>query len=117
VTPCTSASKRRAAWPAGGSSKRFSVWRRRESKAAPGTHFRNFHASVHLRKLRTRRVAFPAYAIAYRYRHRLYRTVISGQDPACVIGDAPRSLGKILVIGLTIAATAAAAIGFLFWLL
>jgi hypothetical protein len=79
---------------------------------APGTRFRNFHASIHLRGLQTRRLAFPAYAIAYRYRGRLYRTVISGQDRACVIGEAPRSAAKLLLIAaLILAGFAAAAIG------
>jgi hypothetical protein len=79
---------------------------------APGTRFRNFHAAIHLRGLRTRRVAFPAYAIAYRYRNRLYRTVISGQDPACVIGHTPISLIKPgLLVALILAGFAAVTIG------
>jgi hypothetical protein len=79
---------------------------------APGTRFRNFHASIHLRGLRTRRFAFPAYAIAYRYRGRLYRTVISGQDPGCVMGQAPRSVAKIILVAAAIlAGLAAVAIG------
>jgi hypothetical protein len=78
---------------------------RTKSHEAPGTRFRNFHASIALRGLRTRRVAFPAYAIAYRYRSRLYRTVISGQDPACVMGHTPISLIKLgLLVGLILAA-------------
>ena len=47
---------------------------------------------------------------------RLYRTVISGQDPACVIGQAPLSLAKMLllialVFALILAGLAAVAIG------
>ena len=34
--------------------------------------------------------------MAYRYRGRLFRTVISGQDAACILGRAPYSLWKIL---------------------
>lgn len=75
----------------------------------PGSRCRNLHASVHLRRLVTRRVALPAYVIAYRYRGKLYRTVISGQDRECVIGEAPRSLGKLLLV----AALAVLAIGIL----
>jgi hypothetical protein len=83
-----------------------------KSHEAPGTRFRSFHAAIHLRGLRTRRFAFPAYAIAYRYRGRLYRTVISGQDPACVIGEAPRSIAKTMLIAAVIlAGLAAIAIG------
>jgi hypothetical protein len=79
---------------------------------APGARFRNFHASIQLRGLRTRRVAFPAYAIAYRYRSRLYRTVISGQDPACVIGQTPISVLKVaLLVALILAGFAVAMVG------
>jgi hypothetical protein len=83
-----------------------------QSGQAPGTRFRHVHAAVHLRNLRTRRVAFPAYALAYRYRGRLWRTVISGQEPSCVIGEVPRSTAKVLlVLAVIIAGLAAAAIG------
>jgi hypothetical protein len=34
--------------------------------------------------------------IAYRYRGSSHRVVLSGQDPACVIGSAPYSVTKIL---------------------
>ena len=64
----------------------------------PGSRFRNLQASIHLRRLATQRAGFPAYVIGYRYRGRLYRTVISGQDATCVIGEAPRSLGKLLLV-------------------
>ena len=83
-----------------------------KGQEAPGTRFRNFHASIQLRGLRTRRVAFPAYAIAYRYRNRLYRTVISGQDPACVIGQTPISVLKVaLLVALILAGFAVAMVG------
>jgi len=62
----------------------------------PGTRFRKVHSSVLLRGLRTMRVAFPAHIIAYRYRGHLYRTVLSGQDDAAVMGSAPYSLFKIV---------------------
>jgi hypothetical protein len=64
----------------------------------PGSRFRNFHAAIQLRGLVARRLAFPAYVLAYRYRGRLYRTVISGQEPSCVIGEAPRSVAKLVLI-------------------
>jgi ABC-type Fe3+-siderophore transport system permease subunit len=57
-------------------------------------------------------VAFPAYAIAYRYRSRLYRTVISGEDPACVIGQTPISVLKVaLLVALILAGFAVAMVG------
>jgi hypothetical protein len=62
----------------------------------PGSRFRNFSAAILLRRLVTRRHAFPAWVIAYRYRGRLFRTVISGQDPTRVLGRAPYSVWKIL---------------------
>jgi len=83
-----------------------------KGREAPGSRFRNFHAAIHLRGLLTRRLAFPAYAIAYRYRGRLYRTVISGQDSECVIGQAPVSLTKLfLIVALFVAGLVAAAFG------
>lgn len=68
------------------------------SGQVPGGRFRNFHAAIHLRGLVTRRLAFPAYVLAYRYRGAVYRTVVSGQDPNCVIGEAPRSLARLVVV-------------------
>jgi len=62
----------------------------------PGSRFRNFSAAILLRRLVTQRHAFPAYVIAYRYRGRLFRTVISGQDPTRILGRAPYSGWKIL---------------------
>ncbi|MGD8895697.1 MAG: zinc ribbon domain-containing protein [Acidobacteriota bacterium] len=62
----------------------------------PGSRFRNFAAAILLRRLVTLRYAFPAYVIAYRYRGRLFRTVISGQDPTRILGRAPYSGWKIV---------------------
>jgi hypothetical protein len=73
----------------------------------PGSRFRNFSAAILLRRLVTRRYAFPAWVIAYRYRGRLFRTVISGQDPTRVLGRAPYSAWKILgAIGTALLAVA-----------
>jgi hypothetical protein len=73
----------------------------------PGSRFRNFSAAILLRRLVTQRYAFPAYVIAYRYRGRLFRTVISGQDPARILGRAPYSGWKILgAIGAVLLAVA-----------
>jgi hypothetical protein len=69
-----------------------------KTEAAPGSRSRNVHTAIRLRGLVNRRFAFPAYVIAYRYRGQLYRTVISGQEPTCVFGDAPRSLAKVVVV-------------------
>ena len=69
-----------------------------QARHIPGSRFRNFHAAIQLRGLVSRRIAFPAYVIAYRYRARLYRTVIAGQDSGCIIGNAPRSVAKVLLV-------------------
>ncbi|MGI9470427.1 MAG: hypothetical protein ACR2NZ_02765, partial [Rubripirellula sp.] len=71
----------------------------------PGSSFRNVHASVVVRNLVTRRLSFPAYVLAYRYKRKLYRVVICGQNQRMVIGDAPISVAKIalVVIGATAA--------------
>jgi len=71
---------------------------RLERRIIPGTRFRNIHAAAVLRRLVTRRFAFPSYVVAYRYRGSLYRVVLSGQDDACVIGTAPYSVIKILAL-------------------
>ncbi len=69
----------------------------------PGTRFRKVNVSVVVRKLVTRRLSFPAYVMAYRYRNELYRVVICGQDGRLVVGKAPWSVAKfILVIGLCV---------------
>ncbi len=48
-----------------------------------------------LRGLNTRRLAFPAYIMAYSYRKRLYRAVISGQNADTMTASAPLSLVEI----------------------
>lgn len=82
--------------------------------AIPGRRFRNLHVATLLRRLITRRCAFPAYVMAYRYRDRLYRFVLSGQDATCLRGTAPFSAAKIVAAALgLIAVTAAIALALL----
>jgi hypothetical protein len=71
------------------------VTHRLEGGHIPGTRYRHLHMSILLRRLVTRRMAFPAWVIAYRYRSKLYRFVLSGQDAECLMGDAPLSIAKI----------------------
>jgi hypothetical protein len=66
----------------------------------PGSTFRNVNVELVLRGLTTRRCAFPAYVLAYRYRGALYRAVISGHDEGYVTGKAPYSVWKILFLVL-----------------
>jgi len=63
----------------------------------PGRRFRNLHTSVLARRLVTRRLGFPAWVIAYRYRGALYRCVLSGQDAACLLGEAPISVARVVL--------------------
>ncbi|SMP38242.1 hypothetical protein SAMN06265222_10197 [Neorhodopirellula lusitana] len=69
----------------------------------PGTRFRNIHVSIVVQGLITKRLSLPAYILAYRYKHKLHRVVISGQDTHFLIGTAPYSVAKIVLV--VIAAT------------
>ncbi len=64
----------------------------------PGSRVRKVGVSVLPRSLKTRRLGFPAHILAYRYRKRLYRVVVSGQDPAVVYGRAPLSLLRVFAV-------------------
>lgn len=73
----------------------------------PGSSFRNVHVAVVLHGFTTRRAALPSYILAYRYRDKVYRAIVHGQEGRCVFGEAPYSIGKIaLVIALVLAGIA-----------
>jgi hypothetical protein len=72
--------------------------RRLQERHLPGSRVRNLKISTILRGLEARRVAFPAWVLAYRYRDRLYRTVLSGQDASCIKGEAPYSAARIAAV-------------------
>lgn len=74
----------------------------------PGRKFRKVKVGVLLQGLHTRRVALPAWVLAYRYRGKPYRAVIHGQRASWVLGKAPLSIGKIAAIVLGAAAIIAA---------
>ncbi|MDF1797716.1 MAG: hypothetical protein P1V81_00945 [Planctomycetota bacterium] len=85
--------------------------RRIEADHIPGSRFRNVHTSILLEGLETRRLAFPAWVLAYRYKQKLYRAVISGQDASVITGKAPWAIGRILmVVLLALAAIALVAV-------
>ena len=65
----------------------------------PGSRYRNVHTAIRLRRLVTRRYAFPSYVLAYRYGGELYRIVISGQDETRILGTAPYAVAKIILTG------------------
>ncbi len=61
----------------------------------PGSRYRNLHVAVLLERLVTRRFAFPAFVLAYRYADKPYRAIVHGQSAACVVGEAPYSWARI----------------------
>lgn len=73
-----------------------------QNQFVPGTRFRKVNVAVVLRRLVTRRVALPAYVLAYRYKNQLYRVVICGQDMRLIIGNSPKSLIKMIAVALVI---------------
>lgn len=69
-----------------------------EAQHVPGSRFRKVSVSVVLRKQMTRRISLPAWVLAYRYKGRLYRMVICGQNASFVTGSAPYSIAKIILV-------------------
>jgi hypothetical protein len=69
-----------------------------ERDHVPGSQVRNLKLEVLLSGLATRRLAFPAYVMAYRYRDRLFRVVVCGQEASLLIGRAPWSGWKIALV-------------------
>lgn len=78
-----------------------------EAECVPGSRFRNVHVALLLRGLETRRLALPAWVLAYRYHDELYRVVISGQDPEAIEGRMPISPWRVLLVVLAVAAIVA----------
>ncbi len=81
----------------------------------PGSRRRNLHVAALLTALETTRYALPAYVFAYRYREKLYRVVIHGQDARVVIGKAPLSGWRVaaaVVGGLALIAALVGALVF-----
>ncbi len=74
--------------------------RNRAEYWVPGRRLRNLRVAVLPKRLTTRRYAFPVYVLAYRYRDRLYRALVHGQDASCAFGKAPYSVAKIALVAL-----------------
>jgi hypothetical protein len=72
----------------------------------PGTQVRKVRTAVLPQRLHTRRLAFPAWVLAYHYGGRLYRAIVHGQDPGCVHGESPLAWGKIAAIVIAAIAVA-----------
>lgn len=79
----------------------------------PGSRFRNVAVELLLRGLSSERLLLPTYVLAYRYRSRVYRVLVHGQDPDHVIGEAPRSPWKVALVAFAVAAAVALALGLL----
>jgi hypothetical protein len=82
-------------------------------KEIPGSRVRNLHVAMVLRGLSTQRLGFPAWVLAYRYRKKLYRLVINGQEPGVRSGTAPYSpwrIGFAVLLGLGVIAAVVALI-------
>jgi hypothetical protein len=78
-----------------------------------GLRHRNLNVAVVLSGLKTGHLALPAYVLAYRYRHKLYRVVVHGQDATCVLGDRPFSWVKVVLVVLAVLALLALLVGVL----
>ncbi|HBV62157.1 MAG TPA: hypothetical protein DEF45_03960 [Rhodopirellula sp.] len=73
----------------------------------PGSKFRKLQVSLVLQNLVTRRLSFPAYVMAYRYKGQLYRLVIGGQNKTLLCGNAPYSQAKIIAVACAVIAALA----------
>ncbi|HWU90084.1 MAG TPA: hypothetical protein VN253_22630 [Kofleriaceae bacterium] len=70
----------------------------------PGRRFRNVHVACKLEAQTTRRVALPAWVLAYRYRGAPYRAIVHGQRPEIVFGSSPKDWAKIAAVVLAVLA-------------
>jgi hypothetical protein len=80
----------------------------RVERYIPGRRFRNVHVACLLEAQTTRRVALPAWVLAYRYRGAPYRAIVHGQRPEVVFGSSPKDWAKIAAVVLAIVAALAA---------
>ena len=64
----------------------------------PGSSVRNLRVAVVPERMSTRRLGFPAYVLAYRYGDSVYRAIVHGQNPQFVVGKAPWSWTRIVMI-------------------
>ena len=68
------------------------------SSHVPGSSHRHLKVTALIERLITRRCAMPSYVLAYRYKGRLYRAVIHGQDTSLIFGDTPTSILKVMLV-------------------
>ena len=80
------------------------------ARLIPGARHRKLGVAVLPTRLVSRRFAFPAYVLAYRYRDEVYRAIVHGQDGGCVLGEAPWAWGRIAAVVLGALALIAAVV-------
>ncbi len=68
------------------------------AKHVPGSNIRKLSVAVVPERMSTRRLGFPAYVLAYRYGDAVYRAIVHGQNPQFVVGKAPWSWARIVMI-------------------
>ncbi|KAA5539428.1 hypothetical protein FYK55_24135 [Roseiconus nitratireducens] len=84
-----------------------------QNHECPGSQFRNVRVSVVVQGLKTRRLSLPAYVLAYRYKDSTHRVVICGQNTQHLVGSAPYSYAKMVLVVLAAIALAVAVLGVL----
>jgi len=82
----------------------------------PGHRFRNVHVACLVERQATRRVALPAWVMAYRYRGTPYRAIVHGQRPEIVFGSSPVDWRKVAVLSLALSIVAALIVLLVLWL-
>jgi hypothetical protein len=82
----------------------------------PGRRFRNVHVACLVERQATRRVALPAWVMAYRYRGTPYRAIVHGQRPEIVFGSSPVDWRKVALLSLALSAIAALIVLLVLWL-
>lgn len=82
-------------------------------KEIPGSRTRNIKVSTIIRGLRSRRISIPTYVLAYRYRDKLYRAVVHGQDAKHITGTTPTSWIKVFAVTFAVIAAIGLLIAFL----
>lgn len=82
-------------------------------EAVPGKRKRKVSTVAMLKSMQTTRCALPAYILTYRYRDRIYRALVHGQDGTRVVGKAPVSVAKIVAVCVAVLGLAALVIAWL----
>jgi hypothetical protein len=76
----------------------------------PGRRYRNVHVACLLERQTTKRIALPAWILAYRYRGTPYRAIVHGQRAEVVFGRSPIDWSKVGWLVATVAAIVVAVV-------